>query len=142
MHYAKLLVLFAILAACAHSPMDDQPAAAAQLAFTVTGALQASGPDSVRISGVAPGEAVIDGVLSAPNPCYRIHATLAEEAGSLTVRLVATSGGGMCAQVIAGYTYEASITDLAPGTYSIVVVHTYPSTGWEERTYRLTAEVP
>jgi len=84
----------------------------------------------------------IEGVISTPNPCYQIAATLAEDAGSLTLRLTATHQGGFCIQVLAAFTYEARISALAPGTYSIVVVHTYPSTGWEERTYQLRAEVP
>ena len=142
MRFATLSVLFGILPTCNHSPLDAPADQEARLEFSVTGFVQTAGADSVRISRISPGQTVIDGVLSTPNPCYQIAATLAEDAGSLTLRLTATRQGGFCIQALAAFTYEARISALAPGTYSIVVVHTYPSTGWEERTYQLRAEVP
>ena len=142
MRFATLSVLLGILPTCHHSPVGGAADQEARLEFSVTGSVQTAGADTVGISRISPGQMVIEGVLSTPNPCYQIAATLAEDAGSLTLRLTATHQGGFCIQVLAAFTYEARISALAPGTYSIVVVHTYPSTGWEQRTYQLRAEVP
>ena len=142
MRFAILSVLFGILPTCNHSPLDAPADQEARLEFSVTGSVGTAGADTARVSRISAGQLVIDGVLSTPNPCYQIAATRAEDADLLTLRLTATRQGGFCIQVLAAFTYEARISALAPGTYSIIVVHTYPSTGWEERTYRLRAEVP
>ncbi len=142
MRFATLSVLFGILPACHHSPLDDPADQEARLEFSVTRSLHTADADTAKVSRISAGQTVIEGVISTPNPCYQIAATLAEDAGSLTLRLTATRQGGFCIQVLAAFTYEARISALAPGTYSIVVALTYPSTGWEERTYQLSAEVP
>ena len=142
MRFATLSVLLGILPTCHHSPVDGPEDQEARLEFSVTRSLQTAAADTVRVSRISAGQMAIEGVFTTPNPCYQIAATLAEDAGSLTLRLTATHQGGFCIQVLAAFTYEAHISVLAPGTYSIVVVHTYPSTGWEERTYQLRAEVP
>jgi len=142
MRLVTLSVFLGVLLSCPHSFLDGQANQEARLEFSVTGSVQPASPDSVRIARISPGQVVIDGVLSTPNPCYQVAATLVEDADSLTLRLTATRRGGFCTQALAGFTYEARISDLVSGTYSIVVLHTYPSTGWEERTYRLRAEVP
>ncbi len=116
MRFATLSVLLGILPTCHHSPVDGPADQEARLEFSVTRFVQTAGVDTVGISRISPGQMVIDGVLSTPNPCYQIAATLAEDAGSLTLRLTATHQGGFCIQVLAAFTYEARISALAPGT--------------------------
>ncbi len=142
MRFATLSAFLGSLSMCPQSPLDGEAKQEARLEFSVTGSLQTAGADTARVSRISGGQAAIEGVISTPNPCYQIAAGLVEDADSLTLRLTATRQGGVCIQALAAFTYEASISDLAPGTYSLIVVHTYPSTGWEERTYRLRAEVP
>ena len=139
-----ILLPFVAVTACSQAPMSGQSLGDAQLEFTVAGSVQSSATlaDTVAVLRVAQGEAVIEGYLSTPNPCYNVEATLEEEAGSLVLRVPATSQGGFCAQVLASFRYEARLRGLAPGSYSILVVHTYPQTGWEDRTYELRVDVP
>ena len=94
MRFATLSVLLGILPTCHHSPLDDQADQEARLEFSVTGSLQTAGADTARVSRISAGQTVIEGVISTPNPCYQIAATLAEDAGSLTLRLTATRQGG------------------------------------------------
>jgi hypothetical protein len=142
MRVATMAVLLSAIPMCRPSAPDGPVTGDARLEFTVTAAAQAPAADTVTISRVAPGEVVIEGALSTPTPCYRVEGSLSEESGGLTLRVTATSQGGFCIQVLGGFSYDARISDLAPGSLSITVVHTYPSTGWEERTYELRAEVP
>ncbi len=142
MRFATLSIILGSLAICPNSPLDEDADQGARLEFVVTGSLQTAAADTARTARVSAGQATIEGVISTPNPCYQIVADLVEDADSLTLRLTATRRGGMCIQVVAAFTYEARLSDLPARTDTIVVVYTYPSTGWEERTFRLRAEVP
>jgi hypothetical protein len=142
MRVATVAVLLSTMPMCGPSAPDGPVTGNTRLDFTVTGGAQAPVADTVQISSVAPGEVVIEGALSTPTPCYRVAGSLSEESGGLTLQVTATNLGGICIQVLGGFAYQARISDLAPGSISIAVVHSYPSTGWEEHTYRLRTEVP
>lgn len=141
MRVAIVTLLLGTILMCQPSVPDGPVTGDAHLEFTVTAAAHAR-PDTVTISRVAPGEVVIEGVLSTPTPCYRVEGSLSDESGRLTLQVTATSLGGFCIQVLGGFSYDARLSDLPAGSLSITVVHTYPSTGWEEHTYELRAEVP
>ena len=112
------------------------------LEFSLIGAADTAQDVAPTILAASSNAVEIRGAIATPNPCYEVSAGLAAEDGKLTLTLTATSTGGFCPQVLAAFEYRARITELDPGTYELVTVHTYPETGWERKDYRLQIEVP
>jgi hypothetical protein len=69
------------------------------------------------------GSIVVDGALGTPVPCYEIHGTAERRGRDITLRVEATPLEVSCITVVATFGYRATIAALAPGTYSIRVVH-------------------
>ena len=80
------------------------------------------------------GRIVVRGQLDTPNPCQRVSATVGGGGRELTLRVESARTGDMCVASIANFTYDATLTGLAAGTYRLRVVHVFPETGWETPT--------
>lgn len=81
---------------------------------------------------VAAGRGRIDvhALLSAPDPCQQLTGKLERGSARLTLRVTVRPVGVACVGMIGSFQYDASIRDLAPGTYNLRVIHDYPETGW------------
>jgi hypothetical protein len=112
-----------------------------ELEFTVLGGAPAGGRDTAAVAAVEPGAAVLEGVMSAPNPCYELGGALSAEGSALTLTITATAMPRICAQVVTAFRYRARIHPLAPGEYRIRVRCQYPRTGWQEKEYDLQVEI-
>lgn len=112
------------------------------LEFTVLGAAEAA-EDSAPVIGIASADGVaLGGRIATPNPCYEVAAELTVEGQTLTLVVTATSKGGFCPQMVAAFDYGARITGLASGAYDLVTVYSYPETGWDEKRFQLSFEIP
>lgn len=80
------------------------------------------------------GVVTVRGRMQTPDPCRRLAGSVEAAGSRLTLRVDAVREGEMCAQVIAAFTYEAAVAGLAPGTYTLRVVHAYPGSGWDPQT--------
>jgi len=80
------------------------------------------------------GAITIRATLGGPDPCRTLDGTLEQAAQQLTLRVSIRPTGGACVLVLGRFAYDATIEGLAPGRYSLQVVHTYPSTGWPTNT--------
>jgi hypothetical protein len=81
----------------------------------------------------------VTGTLAAPTPCHRLSASVTEARGEVDLRVaVRADPDAICAQVIASLGYTARVRGLPAGEYSVRVVHTYPDSGWDERTVLTT----
>lgn len=99
------------------------------------GAPPAAPPEEAgpRAEGGA-GSVAVTGRMQTPDPCRRLAGSVEAAGDRLTLRVDAVRQGEMCAQVIAAFAYEAAVTGLAPGTYTLRVVHAYPGSGWDAQT--------
>lgn len=142
---------FSLAAGCAGQPRGGADEAAApplqQGPDTVTVELTpaepsaAAGEEHAAAAEPAAGGITVRGTLSAPNPCQRLSAEVDADGGEVVLRVLARSDpDAMCAQVIASLGYTAEVRGLAPGTYTLRVVHAYPDSGWDEHT-ALTTQV-
>jgi hypothetical protein len=136
------LALLLTGATCGGMAPGNEPTSQPELEFEVLGGMQTAAGDSVAVAGVVPGEAILTGVITTPNPCYRVAAELAEDGHTLTVTLRATALPRICPQVVAAFEYRARLSHLASGVYTVHVVHAYPGTGWEGKRYQLRVELP
>ncbi len=138
---SALLILGIALARCQSAPRSallQEP----QLEFVIVDSARAVAEAQPALSMTAPGTLELSGVISTPNPCYDIDAGLSADGQTLTLTLTASARPGICVQVLGAFPYRATISRLSPGAYQLVVRHVYPGTGWEERLYRLRADVP
>ncbi len=93
-----------------------------------------AGEGSATAAGGA-GTIMVNGRMSAPNPCQVIRGAVAASGRTLTLTVSATAQPDvMCVQSIGAFAYDAVIRGAAPGAYTLRVVHSYPGTGWETRT--------
>jgi hypothetical protein len=78
------------------------------------------------------GQIAIRGTMQTPNPCHKLSGELQQQGRTLSVRVVAQADpDAMCIQSIGSIPYTATLRDVAPGTYTVRVMHTYPGTGWD-----------
>lgn len=85
------------------------------------------------------------GRITTPNPCYELEPDVAGGDEKILLRVVAVPADGVeaCAAVLGSLAYEVDIPDLRPGEYLVTVVHSYPGTGWPDRTVAdETVQVP
>jgi hypothetical protein len=125
-----VVLLLAFVIACG----DKAPTApdTVFLRFTPRVAEPGSG-ESVTVE-TGQGQIAVRATLSGPDPCRTLEAELDQNDREVTLRFfIRPSGGGVCVQIIGGFSYEAVIEGLPRGTYGLQVVHAYPSTGWPTR---------
>ena len=101
------------------------------------GSVEGNADQTPRVTATTSESAVVTGVISTPNPCYTFDAGIAVADETLVMTITANSRGGMCAAVVGSFTYRATIGGLSPGSFPVRIVHTYPGTGWEDRTFEL-----
>ena len=106
------------------------------------GALERGRDSRLAISRVAAGQVVVTGAITTPTPCYAVRPELVHRGRTLTLRLEARSQPMMCAQVLATFAYQARISHLDSGQYTLEVVASYPGTGRAERVDRLQLQIP
>lgn len=93
------------------------------------------GEEHAAAAEPAAGGIDVRGTLSAPTPCHRLDGEATADGAEVVLRVSATPDPeAMCAQMIASLGYAARIRGVAPGTYSLRVVHAYPGIGWDEHT--------
>lgn len=103
--------------------------------FTQGEAGSAAGEDQRATAEGAAGGATVRGVMSTPNPCYRLTGAVERAGSTVTLRVSgAADPDAMCIQSIGSIPYTATIRGLPAGSYTLRVVHTYPGTGWETAT--------
>jgi hypothetical protein len=78
------------------------------------------------------GQIAIRGTMETPTPCHKLSGELQQQGQTLSVRVVAQADpNAMCIQSIGSIPYTGTLRDVAPGTYTVRVMHTYPGTGWD-----------
>jgi hypothetical protein len=80
------------------------------------------------------GRIAVSARLSAADPCQRLTGELDRRASRLTLRVTIRRVGQGCVAAIGTFAYDATIRGLAPGEYTLRVVHDYPNTGWPSGT--------
>ena len=75
------------------------------------------------------GQITVRATLGGPDPCRVLDGDLDEVGKQLTLRVSVRPVSGVCTAVVGRFAYDASIEDLTPGSYTLQVVHAYPSTG-------------
>lgn len=130
----------ALLAACSGATVTEsiQPV----VEFTVQGAAETSDVREPNVTTATADFAVLEGVISTPNPCYSFAASIEAEDSALTVTVTASQQAGMCIQVLGAFLYQARITGLPAGTYPVVMTYQYPGTGWEGQSFNLSLTIP
>jgi hypothetical protein len=86
----------------------------------------ATSPPTVR---VANGRIDLAGIIGTGDPCYDLRAESDRDGQQLTLSVVARSQNVPCITVLASFAYTASLDDLAPGTYELVVEHAWEDHG-------------
>jgi hypothetical protein len=90
----------------------------------------AAGGSRVPTATAAPGQITVKGQLVAGNPCQDLNAVAGRnERGELVLAITAVAQNVICVAALGGFTYTATVRDLAPGTYHLVVVHATEVTG-------------
>jgi hypothetical protein len=136
MRFALLLPLAVLIAACSS---DFGPASRAgteqpvQLRIDASGS--ANGEPRTPTVASSSGEITVTGRLIASNPCQELSATAEwNEQGELVLTVTATAQNVICIQSLGGFSYTATVRNLAPGAYHLVVVHANVSAGQQRRT--------
>lgn len=145
MRKAVLLTVL-VLAACARPVASDagtsEPPASSggapstgapvKLEFQQGQGGSASGGEQGATATAGSGQIAIRGTMQTPNPCYKLSGELQQQGQTLSVRVVGQADPNvMCIQSIGSVPYTATLRDVAPGTYTVRVMHTYPGTGWD-----------
>jgi len=147
MRKTVLLTAF-VLAACARpaasdagtseppaSPGGGAPSSGARqvkLEFQQGQAGSSTGGQQGATATAGSGQIVIRGTMETPTPCHKLSGELQQQGRTLSVRVVAQADPDvMCIQSIGSIPYTATLRDVAPGAYTVRVIHTYPGTGWD-----------
>jgi hypothetical protein len=145
MRKAVLLTVL-VLAACARpatsdagtSEPPDSPGGApstgapqVKLEFQQGQGGSSSGGEQGATATAGSRQIALRGTMQTPNPCYKLSGELQQQGQTLSVRVVGRADpDAMCIQSIGSIPYTATLRDVAPGTYTVRVMHTYPGTGW------------
>lgn len=123
------IVLSVVLSGC--SLEDVTGVGPAELDFSVesAGHGQYLEQPEVEATGTVRG-LTVSSRLSTPDPCQRITGELGRWGTRVTVRVTIASEGQGCLAVVGTFRYSAVVRGLAPGRYTLHVVHDYPGTGW------------
>ncbi len=112
-------------------------AAPGQLTFSYTQSYDTSTPQTA--TGTT-GAVDFTGSMTTGTPCVDVSAVLAQRGSRLIVTVSSASSGGICMQVVTHNNYTGRISDLAPGTYTLIVNHS-PGGGRSTEAYSGTVTV-
>jgi hypothetical protein len=146
-----LLAAVLVLAACARPAPSDAGASAeppaspgaapstggqqVTLDFQPGQAGSATGAESSATATAGSGQIALRGTMQTPNPCYKLSGALERSGQTLTVRVTGRADpDAMCIQSIGAVPYTGALRGVAPGTYTVRVIHAYPGTGWDTAT--------
>lgn len=126
-----LAVLLAATAACNGSPTgspvfvtgnNGDPATPADgtLTFNLT---QSNDTQTPQNTAGGTGTIAFAGSIPTATPCWTVTAVQTQAGNDITVTITATPSGQVCAQVITYNNYQATITGLPAGTYTLTVIH-------------------
>lgn len=129
MRLALLLPLALLTTACSGAfgtgPLVEIPV---ELHIDSTGL--ASGNPAAPTATAAPGKITVKGQLITGDPCQDLNAVAGRnERGDLVLAITAVERNVYCVAALGSFTYTATVRDLAPGTYHLVVVHATEGTG-------------
>ena len=112
-----LFGLLALFAGCDSTEPRPEPA----VEFIEESFASAGGrPDSVSITG-GTGEILLAGLLTIPNPCFRLSGRAVRRADTATVTQAFRRLPTGCNEVVSRLTYRARVAPLAPGAYTVLV---------------------
>lgn len=84
----------------------------------------AAGEQRTPTVAAGQGQIIIKGRLLAGNPCQDLSASAVwNQQGELVLAITAVAQNVLCVTAIGGFSYTATVRDLTPGTYHLVVVH-------------------
>ena len=84
------------------------------------------------------GEIAVTGRIVANTPCQDLSATAErDEQGKLVLTVTATARNVICVQSLGAFSYTATVRDLAPGTYHLVLIHANVIGGQQRRADRV-----
>jgi hypothetical protein len=141
-----VLLTVLVLAACARPAASDAgtseppaspggaPSTGAQvkLEFQQGQGGSSTGGEQGATATAGSGQIAIRGTMETPTPCHKLSGELQQQGRTLSVRVVAQADPDvMCIQSIGSIPYTATLRDVAPGAYTVRVIHTYPGTGWD-----------
>ena len=113
--------------ACGDSPTAPSPVLSS---FQVSGGTSFESPPAPPSVQVSPGRVGITAETNTPTPCYTLAGDFTAANRELRLHVDArTNGSQVCVHVLGRFSYSAVVT-LPAGTYTLVVVHRYPDTGW------------
>ena|SRR5688572_12509023 len=122
-------VALVILAALAVGCSDKTPSAPEGVTLVFTSRTpEANAPDSAT-AVAGQGEITVRATLGAPDPCRVLDGDLDVEGKQLILRVSVRPVTGVCVLVVGRFAYDATIEGLTPGSYTLQVIHSYPSTG-------------
>lgn len=126
-----LLIASILLAAVACSdpvPPTDRLDTTAQIAAVGSDSVPpgVTTPPTIRVDGRT---LLVTGIMPTPDPCNRVTGAFEAVQGEILVRLVARSSGNPCIAVLGQFAFRLT-KELAPGSYTVRLIHEYPGTGW------------
>ncbi len=127
-----ILSRFALAALLCAAVACDSPTAPSPVlsSFQVSGGINFGSPPAAPSVDVSPGRISVTAETTTPTPCYTLAGDFTAASRELRLQVDARpSGSGACVQVIGRFSYNAVLT-LPAGTYTLVVVHRFPDTGW------------
>jgi hypothetical protein len=129
MRIAAVLVLACVIGCGGNAPTAPEPAF---LRFTSRAPDPGSSESAAAEAGR--GQISVRATLAGPDPCRILAGQLEQSERQLTLRVSVQPTNDVCVLVVGRFAYDAAIERLAPGTYSLRVVHDYPATGWPTTT--------
>jgi hypothetical protein len=120
-----LVILAALAVGCSDKILSAPEGAT--LVFT-SRTPEANAPDSAT-AVAGQGQITVRATLSGPDPCRVLDGDLDAEGKQLILRVSVRPVTGVCVLVVGRFAYDATIEGLTPGSYTLQVIHSYPSTG-------------
>lgn len=139
MRLPLLLSLALCITACSGSfRTGPQPGDRIPVELRVTPTGPTTGEPHTPTVATGPGRIVVEGQFITPNPCQSVDAVAQRnERGELVLAVTATAQDVMCIQSLANFTYTATLQDITPGGYHLVVVHATEGAGRQRHESRV-----
>lgn len=143
---AALALPLAAVAACsdgATAPGDTAPQASLSTSAFIEASAAGSEPTQIPDVRTSAGRVDITGTIRTPSPCQQVRAEASRQGTTLRLTVTARPRDVMCIAVLGHIPYEAALTAVPAGRYTLTVVHAYENTGWPDaEVLRSTVTVP